>query len=158
MACRSCASSLAADARFCADCGTPVAAPVGPLAVESPDTGRERKVATMVFADLVGLTTLHESSDPELVQALVTHAFDRLSIEVTRYQGTVEKFAGDAMLAIFGVPAIHEDDAERAVRAALEMRAAMGELATELRTEVRPELFFRIGVETGEVRPGATGQ
>jgi class 3 adenylate cyclase/tetratricopeptide (TPR) repeat protein len=150
-ACRSCGASLAADARFCASCGTPVAAASGPLAAESPDTGRERKVATMVFADLVGFTSLNESSDPELVQALVTRAFDRLSAEVVRYEGTVEKFAGDAMLAVFGVPATHEDDAERAVRAALEMQAAMSELAAELRTEGRPELALRIGVETGEV-------
>jgi hypothetical protein len=81
----------------------------------------------------------------------VTRAFDRLSAEVDRYEGTVEKFAGDAMLAVFGVPATHEDDAERAVRAALEMQAAMGELATELRAEGRPELALRVGVETGEV-------
>jgi class 3 adenylate cyclase/tetratricopeptide (TPR) repeat protein len=151
MACANCGASLAADARFCASCGTPVASAAGPLAAESPDTGRERKVATMVFADLVGFTSLNESSDPELVQALVTRAFDRLSAEVVRYEGTVEKFAGDAMLAVFGVPATHEDDAERAVRAALEMQAAMSELAAELRTEGRPELALRIGVETGEV-------
>jgi class 3 adenylate cyclase/tetratricopeptide (TPR) repeat protein len=149
--CRSCGVSLAADARFCASCGTPVAAAGGPPAAEWPDTGRERKVATMVFADLVGFTSLNESSDPELVQALVTRAFDRLSAEVARYEGAVEKFAGDAMLAVFGVPAAHEDDAERAVRAALEMQSAMGELAAELRGEGRPELALRIGIETGEV-------
>ena len=105
----------------------------------------------MVFADLVGFTSLNESSDPELVQALVTRAFDRLSAEVARYEGTVEKFAGDAMLAVFGVPTAHEDDAERAARAALEMQSAMGELAAELRGEGRPELALRIGIETGEV-------
>ncbi len=150
-ACSSCGASLAADARFCPRCGTATGAPVAPEAADSAETDRERKVATMVFADLVGFTSLNESSDPELVQALVTRAFDRLSAEVVRYEGTVEKFAGDAMLAVFGVPATHEDDAERAVRAALEMQAAMGELATELRAEGRPELALRIGVETGEV-------
>jgi len=150
-ACSSCGASLAADARFCPRCGTATGVSAAPDAAESAETGRERKVATMVFADLVGFTSLNESSDPELVQALVTRAFDRLSAEVVRYEGTVEKFAGDAMLAVFGVPATHEDDAERAVRAALEMQAAMGELATELRAEGRPELALRIGVETGEV-------
>ena len=105
----------------------------------------------MLFADLVGFTSLDESTDPELVQALVTRAFDRLSAEVSRYEGTLEKFAGDAILAVFGVPVVHEDDAERAVRAALEMQAAMGELATQLRSEGRPELALRIGIETGEV-------
>jgi class 3 adenylate cyclase len=104
-----------------------------------------------VFADLVGFTSLNETTDPELVQALVARAFERLSAEAARYEGTIEKFAGDAMLAIFGVPIVHEDDAERAVRAALEMQAAMLDLAAELRAEARPELALRVGVETGEV-------
>ncbi|MFN8624178.1 MAG: adenylate/guanylate cyclase domain-containing protein [Chloroflexota bacterium] len=119
---------------------TPAAAPT-----------KERKVATMLFADLVGFTSLNESTDPELVQALVTRAFDRLSAEVERYEGLVEKFAGDAMLVVFGVPTVHEDDAERAVRAALEMQSAMVVLAAELRAQGHPELSLRIGVETGEV-------
>ena len=151
LACSSCGASLAADARFCARCGKATGISGESEAAEPAETGRERKVATMVFADLVGFTSLNESSDPELVQALVTRAFDRLSAEVLRYEGTVEKFAGDAMLAVFGVPATHEDDAERAVRAALEMQAAMSELAAELRAEGRQELALRIGVETGEV-------
>jgi class 3 adenylate cyclase len=163
-ACAACGATLPADGRFCPSCGTAApeidsqatatsAAPTGPSAQTgaAPESGRERKVATMVFADLVGFTSLNESADPELVQALVTRAFDRLSTEVTRYEGLVEKFAGDAMLAVFGVPAIHEDDAERAVRAALEMQAAMVELAADLRREGHPELSLRIGVETGEV-------
>ncbi len=150
LACRSCGAAIALDARFCARCGTPVAGP-GPAAVEAAGTGRERKVATMVFADLVGFTGLNETTDPEVVQALVTRAFDRLSAEVARYEGAIEKFAGDAMLAVFGVPAVHEDDAERAVRAALEMQAAMAALAADLRGEGRPDLALRIGVESGEV-------
>ena len=68
-----------------------------------------------------------------------------------RYEGLIEKFAGDAMLAVFGVPTVHEDDAERAVRAALEMQSAMITLGAELRAEGRPELSLRIGIETGEV-------
>lgn len=120
-------------------------------ATPPPAIGRERKIATIVFADLVGFTGLNEASDPELVGALVSRAFDRLAAEVTRYEGLIEKFAGDAILALFGVPSVHEDDAERAVRAALEMQAAMGELGSELRAEGRPELALRVGVETGEV-------
>jgi class 3 adenylate cyclase len=108
-------------------------------------------VATILFADIVGFTGLAETHDPELVQALVGAAFDRLSAEVARYEGVVEKFAGDAMLALFGIPSAHEDDPERAVRAALEMQAAIAEQATELRARGRPELQLRIGIETGEV-------
>ena len=147
--CAACGTDLGTDDRFCRSCGTPVAGapPPPPAAPAAPSPGppppptppsappsttasgiAERKVATMVFADLVGFTSLNESADPELVQALVTRAFDRLSAEVARYEGLVEKFAGDAMLAVFGVPAtVHEDDAERAVRAALEMQSAMAD-------------------------------
>jgi class 3 adenylate cyclase/tetratricopeptide (TPR) repeat protein len=177
MTCRSCGAELAAGARFCASCGAPVATRCTACGSQIPEaarycpacghpvsateilagrargtaSGRERKVATLLFADIVGFTGLGEAHDPELVQALVNRAFERLSAEVERYQGLVEKFAGDAMLAVFGVPSVHEDDAERAVRAALEMQAAMGALAGELRAEGQPELRLRIGLETGEV-------
>ena len=82
-------------------------------------------MATLLFADIVGFTSLGEGHDPELVATLVATTFERLSQEVARYEGTIEKFAGDALLAVFGVPSVHEDDPERAVRAALEMQAAM---------------------------------
>ena len=164
-ACASCGTANAPEARFCQSCGAALtgtaaaatasaagatqAAPTP--APEEPAGTRERKVATLLFADLVGFTSLGESRDPELVQAIVARAFERLSEEVERYEGLVEKFAGDAMLAVFGVPTVHEDDAERAVRAALEMQSAMERLGDELRDEGRPELSLRIGVETGEV-------
>ena len=147
-ACASCGVPMAAGARFCASCGSPAAgAPVS----SAPEATRERKVATLLFADLVGFTSLNEGHDPEVIEAVVGRAFDRLSAEVARYEGLVEKFAGDAMLAVFGVPTVHEDDAERAVRAALEMQAAMSDLRGQLEAEGRPALALRIGVETGEV-------
>ena len=159
--CAACGSELAPDARFCAACGaarTPGPAGAASASVSTATSGeggeasrRERKVASLLFADLVGFTELNERQDPELVQALVTRAFDRLSEEVRRYEGMVEKFAGDAMLAIFGVPDVHEDDAERAVRAGLEMQRALAELGEELGAEGRPRLALRIGIETGEV-------
>jgi class 3 adenylate cyclase/tetratricopeptide (TPR) repeat protein len=122
------------------------------MPADGGDAGsRERKVATLLFADLVGYTELNERQDPELVQALVARAFDRLSEEVRRYEGFIEKFAGDALLAIFGVPDVHEDDAERAVRASFEMQRAIDELGDELEKEGRPRLGLRIGIETGEV-------
>jgi len=157
--CASCQGSLPDGARFCPTCGAATAsgpdpAPAGPRApagdLPAPSY-RERKVATLLFADLVGFTSLGESHDPEVVGAVVGDVFARLGAEVTRYEGTIEKFAGDAMLAVFGVPSIHEDDPERAVRAALEMQAAMGELAARYRAEGRPEPALRIGIETGEV-------
>lgn len=104
----------------------------------------------MLFADLVGSTTIAERHDPEIVSRFVGGVFERLAEEIRRYNGTIEKFAGDAMLAVFGVPVIHEDDPERAVRAALEMQAAIERAAEGLGPPgVRPRL--RIGIETGEV-------
>lgn len=112
---------------------------------------RERKVVTLLFADLVGFTSLNEAHDPEVIEAVVGAAFERLSVEVERYEGLVEKFAGDAMLAVFGLPTVHEDDPERAVRAALEMQQAMADLHARAEADGRPTLALRIGIETGEV-------
>jgi class 3 adenylate cyclase/tetratricopeptide (TPR) repeat protein len=97
----------------------------------------------VLFADVVGYTSLTEALDPEIVERRVASTFETLSAEAARYEGLVEKFAGDSMLVLFGVPQIHEDDPERAVRAALEMQAALG----------RGEhgLQLRIGIESGEV-------
>ncbi len=149
MECQTCGRELEPGTRFCPSCGTPVASV--PAEEEAKPDPRERKIATLLFADIVGFTPLNESQDPEVVQALVGRAFDRLSVEVRRYEGLIEKFAGDAMLAVFGVPTIHEDDAERAVRGALEMQQAMLSLEAELKAEGRAPLSLRIGVETGEV-------
>src|SRR6266536_48131 len=101
----------------------------------------ERKLATVLFVDLVGSTALVAASDPEVVRRRVTRFFDQVSHSVTMHGGIVEKFAGDAVLAAFGVPQAHEDDAERAVRAALAMLDSVRELGLEA----------RVGVESGEV-------
>ena len=101
----------------------------------------ERKLATVLFVDLVDSTSLVTGSDPEVVRRRVNEFFDRVSRCVTTHGGIVEKFAGDAVLAAFGIPQAHEDDAERAVRAALAMRESVHELGLET----------RIGVEAGEV-------
>lgn len=151
-ACTSCGAEVAPGARFCAACGAAVTADPG----APPSDGRERKVVTMLFADLVGFTSLNESHDPEVIEGVVGAAFDRLSAEVARYEGLVEKFAGDAMLAVFGVPTVHEDDPERAVRAALEMQQAMAELRAQAERDGRPALALRIGMETGEVLANPT--
>jgi class 3 adenylate cyclase/tetratricopeptide (TPR) repeat protein len=103
--------------------------------------GVERKLAAVLFVDLVGSTALVAASDPEVARRRVTRFFDAVSRCIDAHGGTVEKFAGDAVMAAFGIPRAHEDDAERALRAALEIRAAVGELGIE----------SRIGVEAGEV-------
>ena len=101
----------------------------------------ERKVATVLFADLVDSTGLVASADPEVVRRRVERYFDVVASRIEAYGGTVEKFAGDAVMAAFGVPIAHEDDAERAVRAALEIVPKVEEL----------QLSVRIGVESGEI-------
>src|SRR5690348_11766933 len=100
-----------------------------------------RKTVTVVFCDVTGSTTLGESTDPEAVRALLARFFDRMRAIIEAHGGAVEKFIGDAVMAVFGVPVLHEDDALRAVRAALEMRAALPGVNVEA----------RIGVNTGEV-------
>ena len=141
--CPSCGTENPDGAKFCNACATPL---------EPERAGRkERKFATALFADLVGSTTLAEREDPEVVQSIVGRTFDRLSEEIARYEGLLEKFMGDAVLAVFGVPRAHEDDAERAVRAALEMGAVLSELNRGFAAEGKPTLEMRIGIEAGEV-------
>ena len=142
LTCPRCGEENPERARFCLNCGEPLA---------GVDRRKERKFATALFADLVGSTTLAEREDPEVIQSVVGRAFDRLAEEVGRYEGLLEKFMGDAVLAVFGVPRAHEDDAERAVRAAIEMQAVLSELNRTFAAEGKPELQMRIGVEAGEV-------
>ena len=142
--CPSCGEENPERARFCLACATPLD--------PEPAPGRmERKFATALFADLVGSTSLAEQEDPEVVQSVVGRTFDRLSEEITRYGGHLEKFMGDAVLAVFGIPKTHEDDPERAVRAALEMQAVLSELNRTFAGEGKPQLAMRIGIEAGEV-------
>jgi class 3 adenylate cyclase/tetratricopeptide (TPR) repeat protein len=110
--------------------------------MDMPPSAEERKVVSVLFADLVDSTALADSRDPEDVRAVVRPLHQRFREELERHGGTVEKFVGDAVMAIFGAPVAHEDDAERAVRAALAIRGAVGEL--------EGDLHVRIGVATGE--------
>ena len=111
----------------------------------------ERRVATVLFADLVGFTSLSETADPEHIKNLVDGCFERLATEITTFGGQVDKVIGDALVALFGAPVAHEDDAERAVRAALRMQ----ERLAEMREEDGIDVHLRIGVNTGEVLVGA---
>ncbi|HEX2028650.1 MAG TPA: adenylate/guanylate cyclase domain-containing protein, partial [Nitriliruptorales bacterium] len=121
-----------------------------------PITG-ERKPVTALFADVVGSTALAESMDPEDWVALMNRAFEAMSASIQRYGGTITQFSGDAVVAFFGAPVAHEDDPERAVRAALDMLAAVERLGEELRDATGIELRIRVGVNTGPVVVGDIG-
>jgi class 3 adenylate cyclase len=141
MDCTSCGAALPQGARFCPSCGAPVEA-------AASATAEERKVATVLFADLVGSTRLGSSQDPERTRATLDRFYDAMAAEITRAGGTVEKFVGDAVMAVFGAPAAQEDHAERALHAAISMRRRLEEL-------FGGQLAMRIGVNTGEVVVGA---
>ncbi|HXJ66542.1 MAG TPA: adenylate/guanylate cyclase domain-containing protein, partial [Actinomycetota bacterium] len=143
LTCANCATENPDQARFCLACGSPIGV--------RTEVRRERKFVAMLFADLVGSTSLGEREDPEVVQDLVGNTFTRLSAEIERFGGTVDKIMGDAILALFGVPAAHEDDPERAVRAALEMQSVLATINAEANAAGRPQLGMRVGVEAGEV-------
>ena len=127
-------------------------APTAPAAEKPPE---ERRHVTVLFADLSGYTAVAERMDPEAVKALVDRSLRRLGAEVERFGGTVDKYIGDQVMALFGAPVAHEDDEERAVRAALRMQAAMD----EINQAMPPETTFAltVGVNTGEVLAGSVG-
>src|SRR5437667_2175518 len=114
----------------------------------------QRKVVTILFCDVTGSTALGESVDPEALRALLARYFERMKAIVESHGGTVEKFIGDAVMAVFGVPTLHEDDALRAVRAALEARSALATLNDELERDLGLRIQTRTGVNTGEVIAG----
>jgi len=152
--CARCSAPLLDGERFCGDCGTPVAnAPLPTLKIVEPESGDEapmveRRLCSVLFVDLVGFTPLAEKRDPEEVRELLSRYFDRAQTIVGNYGGTVEKFIGDAVMAVWGAPTANEDDAERAVRAGLELVAAVSELGREARVV---DLAARGGIVTGEV-------
>jgi class 3 adenylate cyclase/tetratricopeptide (TPR) repeat protein len=145
--CPNCGEENADRARFCQHCATPLAEPEAPAA-------EVRKVVTIVFADVTGSTALGGRLDPEALRRVMGRYFDRMAAVIEGHGGTVEKFIGDAVMAVFGVPRLHEDDAIRAVRAADGMRAALDELNADLERDHGVGLAARIGVNTGEVVAG----
>jgi class 3 adenylate cyclase/tetratricopeptide (TPR) repeat protein len=134
--CSTCGFESERPFRFCPECGAEQAA--------ATPSREQRKTVTVLFCDLTGSTALGETLDPERLRALLARYFERMKAIVERHGGTVEKFIGDAVMAVFGVPVVHEDDALRAVRSAVEMRDALPDLG----------LQGRIGVMTGEVVTG----
>ena len=145
--CPSCGRENANDARFCSGCGTELVL---------PRLEEVRKTVTVVFCDLVGSTSFGELLDPESVRRAIGRYFDEARVAIERHGGTVEKFIGDAVMSVFGIPQLHEDDALRAVRAAAELRDAVTALGDELEGELGVRMEARIGVATGEVVAGDT--
>ena len=129
VACAVCAHPVPSGARFCPSCGHPVAG--ASVALE------ERRVVTVLFADLVGYTSLAEHLDPENVKRLVESCFERLVPDIELFGGRVDKLLGDAIVALFGAPVAHEDDAERAVRAGLRMQETLGRFVEDARHSSR---------------------
>jgi class 3 adenylate cyclase/tetratricopeptide (TPR) repeat protein len=142
--------------RFCTQCGSPLEAGTV-AAVSQPTPSAERRLVSVLFADLVGFTAASEARDPEETRELLSRYFDTCRRLIGLYGGTVEKFIGDAVMAVWGTPVATEDDAERAVRAALDLVAAVSALGDEISA---PELRVRAGVLTGEaaVTVGAEGE
>ncbi len=151
--CPSCGRQNPAGQAFCGRCGFSLGAPDTGISfdpevqsIEESAELEERKLATVLFADVVGFTSLADSTDHEVVARMVDAAFRRLSEVVTEHGGTVDKYMGDSVMAVFGVPVAHDDDAERAVAAGLAMRELGGDLA------------FSIGINSGEVTAATVGR
>ena len=174
LSCPRCAAAVPADARFCASCGHALsessetdqsrqarlsAAAPSPL-IDKMRTAKltgERKPVTALFADVVGSTALAERMDAEDWTAMMNEAFDEMSKAVFRYEGTIAQLQGDAMVAFFGAPVAHEDDPDRAVRAALEMVSAIDEFARQLKVTHGIDFRIRAGINSGPVVVGNVG-
>lgn len=175
LACSNCGTALPANARFCMNCGQPVGESTAVeqdrltrLALSTPRNlvkkiraashmAGERRVVTALFADVVDSTALAESMDPEEWTTIMNSAFARLIPSVYDYEGTVARLMGDAVLAFFGAPLAHEDDPQRATRAALDMIRTAREYAQEVRKTHGIEFALRVGLNTGSVVVGAVG-
>ena len=159
--CAACGTANEPDDRYCGECGAPlVGAAAGPAPAVPPPApppapaAEERRQVTVLFADLVGFTALAERLDPEDVRDITTDCLRQLAAEAVRFEGTVDKLIGDAVMILFGAPVAHEDDPARALRAALAMQRALERFNAELERTHGLALRLRIGVESGEVVAG----
>ncbi len=140
--CERCGTRSPDGFRFCGGCGAPLTEGAAPR--------KTRKVVTALFCDVTGSTSLGEELDPEVLREVLNRYFADIRVTIERHGGTVEKFIGDAVMAVFGIPQVHEDDALRAVRAAAEIRERLPAVAEEVGVTLR----FRTGVNTGPVLMG----
>src|SRR5438552_1817529 len=148
LACPSCGQQNPEGFRFCGACG---------VELSMASALDVRKTVTVVFADVTGSTALGELLDPESFRRVMARYFETARACLERHGGTVEKFIGDAVLAVFGVPAVREDDALRALRAVAELRDAISAGGQQLERDYGVSLQLRIGVNTGEVMTGRVG-
>src|SRR5918996_3024206 len=181
VACPSCGTPLSAAARFCRECGATVASDAIPAAQSASDVRRaaptvytpphlaarilrergaltgERKQVTVLFADVSGFTSLSERLDPEDVHTLINRAFELMLAEIHAYEGTVNQFLGDGLMALFGAPVAHEDHALRAAHAALGLQRVLARYHDELAQTRGVQFRVRLGLNTGLVVVGAIG-
>ena len=146
-ACPRCGTDNSDTARFCSSCGYGLQRPAG-VALHV------RKTVTVIFCDVTGSTALGERQDPERLRGVMTRYFEVARVTLERHEGKVEKYIGDAVMAVFGVPVLHEDDALRALRAATDLRAAIRELNVDLERTHGVRIEIRTGVNSGEVIAG----
>src|SRR5437867_7724341 len=160
MTCEGCGFEAPTDFAFCPRCGnrltaatsTPPPPQPKPVARES-----DRRLVTVLFADLAGFTSLSEGLDPEDVRAIQSDLLREMSASIERYEGSVEKFVGDAIMAVFGAPRAHEDDPERALHAALLMHERVAALNDQWERRLGRVLALHVGVNTGPVVAGTIG-
>src|ERR687896_968507 len=150
MNCPRCQMANPEGAKFCLNCGNHLEAPAR--------VDGERKYVTVLFADVVDSTGLGERLDPEQVAEIMNGAFAFLDTSVTKYGGTVARLLGDAIIAFFGAPVAHEDDAERAVRAGLDIQAATREYAEAVKRDYGVDFQVRVGINTGLAVLAAVGE
>jgi adenylate cyclase len=168
--CLGCGYLCPPDFSFCPKCGTQIAHALDEVQrpanapersrwpqAAKPDTDADRRTVTVLFADLCGFTTLSEKLDPEIMQTLQNELFEELTAAVQSFGGFVDKFIGDAMLALFGAPVAHEDDPERALRAALDMVSRAAHVGDRWQTRAGLPLALHVGINTGPVVTGGFG-
>ena len=155
MICPVCQTSNPAEARFCFNCGASLSGPRQPVPAASAPAPApsaiegERRFITVLFCDVVGSTAIGEQLDPEQVTEIMNGAFAVFNATVARYDGTIARLMGDAILALFGAPLAHEDDAERAVRAGLEILEAAAAYGQTVRATYGVDFDVRVGIHSG---------
>jgi class 3 adenylate cyclase/tetratricopeptide (TPR) repeat protein/tRNA A37 threonylcarbamoyladenosine biosynthesis protein TsaE len=180
--CHNCKNEIPPGFKFCGVCGTPLIkdeakdkaessasldTPKPQVQIDTEDKetfakpvsrkDAERRNVTVLFSDISGFTAMSEQLDPEEVREIMNECFNKLSQIIDNYEGTIDKFIGDAIMVLFGAPIAHENDPERAIRAAIDMQQALFEFSKNMKSKSGIELKMRVGINTGQVVAGAVG-